>query len=107
MSKLMISYNGTDYTLEFTRDSVKKMEQKGFVITEVQERPMTMLPELFYGAFIAHHPYINKKLVTEMIFPQMKGRQALVAKLGEMYGETLNTLFDSEEESGNVEWTEA
>ena len=44
---LTVKYDDKEYTLEFTRNSIKKMEAKGFEIDKVGSKPMTMLPALF------------------------------------------------------------
>ena len=57
MSKLInFTYEGKDYTLEYTRRSIEKMEQRGFKLSEVTDKPVSTLPLLFAGAFLAHHP---------------------------------------------------
>ena len=50
---IKFSYKGVDYTLEFTRKSIEIMEHKGFVLSDISEKPMTILPTLFRGAFLA------------------------------------------------------
>lgn len=106
MSKtLSFKYDGKDYTLEYTRDSVRTMERQGFVADRLMEAPMTMLPDLFAGAFIAHHPFVKRKTINE-IFEHIGSKTELIAKLVEMYNEPLQTLLeDNEEAEGNVEWT--
>lgn len=48
--------SGESYTLEYTRKTVEIMEKQGFIAEDVDRKPMTMLPALFAGAFIARHP---------------------------------------------------
>lgn len=105
MSKtLQFSYNGKSYTLEFTRDAVRTMERQGFNANELTDKPMTMLPDLFAGAFIANHPYTKRKLINE-IFEHIGNKTELIAKLVEMYNEPLAALMEESEDEGNVEWT--
>lgn len=106
MSKqLAFSHNGVDYTLEFTRASVKTMESRGFILSEVSEKPISLLPELFAGAFIAHHRFAKREIIDE-IFSKMTGKVELVSKLVEMYQETSASLLEEpEESSGNLNWT--
>ena len=102
--QLTLTYEGRDYVLEFTRKSVEGMERQGFRAAELTEKPMTMLPTLFAGAFKAHHPYINPRIVDE-IFNKLKNKQELVNKLAEMYAEPLEVMLsEPEEDAGNVEW---
>ena len=55
--------SGENYTLEYTRKSVEIMEKQGFVAEEVDRKPMTMLPALFAGAFIARHRFVKKEVI--------------------------------------------
>ena len=104
-SKINFSYNGEDYCLEFTKASVKAMEDRGFSPSKILDAPMTYLPELFYGAFRAHHPHISRKLV-EQIFEDMDGKSELVNILIEMYNEPIKALTEEKGDKGNgIKWT--
>lgn len=103
--QLKFNYNDKEYTLEFTRRTVTEMERKGFVASEVEDKPMTTLPALFEGAFLAHHRF-EKKDVIDAIFSKMKNKEDLIGKLAEMYNEPILALIEEpEEKKGNVEWT--
>ena len=108
MSKqINFEYQGKPYCLEYTKQSVRQMERNGFVASELVEKPMSMLPQLFAGAFLAHHRYIKPALIEE-IFEAMGDRQELVGKLSEMYNEPLEAMMNgenSDDESKNVKWT--
>jgi hypothetical protein len=106
MSKqLRFEYKGNEYCLEYTRKSVEQMEKKGFKVSDIMEKPVTTLPTLFAGAFIANHRNIKPELVDE-IFLKMKGKDNLIEKLAEMYNEPIMALIDEPEEAeGNVDWT--
>ena len=104
MSKINLTHDKKEYTLEYTRQSVKTMEQQGFVLDELTAKPMTMLPMLFQGAFIKNHKGIKRNLMDE-IYKGIKDRSALMEALMEMYAETLSSLMDDDaEEAGNVSW---
>ena len=104
MSKINLTHNDKDYTLEYSRQSVKTMEQQGFILDELTAKPMTMLPLLFQGAFIMHHKGIKRNLMDE-IYKGIKDRSALMEALMEMYADTLSSLMDDDsEEAGNVSW---
>ncbi len=97
-------YKGKDYTLEFNRKSVEILEKQGFVASDFTEKPMTVLPTLFRGAFIMHHPTIKRDVIDE-IFSIMTNKQELIGKLAEMYNEPILALIDEpEEDVGNIEW---
>ncbi len=101
---ITIPYNGTEYTLEFNRESVKLMERAGFDVELIRSKPMTMLPMLFEGAFHMHHRRADKEFIRKL-YDKIKGKDELMTALIELYNEPLSALFDEPEESeGNVEW---
>ncbi|MDY3779310.1 MAG: DUF5055 domain-containing protein [Candidatus Limousia pullorum] len=106
MSKtLNINYEGKSYTLEFTRRTVAEMERKGFVSSEITTKPMTTLPALFAGAFLAHHRGVTQD-TTDKIYAKLTNKEDLIGKLAEMYNEPIMTLMEEPEESeGNLTWT--
>ena len=106
MSKqLKFTYQDRDYTLEYTRKSVELMEKNGFVATDIQTKPMSTLPALFAGAFLANHRFVKQEVIDE-IYAKMTNKSELISKLAEMYNEPIMALIDEPEESaGNVDWT--
>lgn len=103
--QLTFNYDGIDYTLEFTRRTVSEMERKGFRPGDIEDMPMTVLPQLFAGAFLAHHRF-TKDEVIQNIFDHMPNKDVLIGKLAEMYNEPIASLIsDPESKEGNVAWT--
>lgn len=92
--------SGVTYTLEYTRKSVETMEKNGFVAAELERKPMTLLPALFAGAFLAHHRFVKREVI-DNIFSRMNHKDELMAALAEMYNEPLLTLLDEPEQEGN------
>lgn len=108
MSKqLNFSYNGTEYTLEYTRKTVEQMEREGFVADDLKSKPMTMLPTLFAGAFKAHHRFVKREVIDE-IYSKMSNKADLIGKLAEMYNEPIMALIDEPAESAeNLTWAQS
>ena len=106
MSKqLSLNYKGTQYCLEYTRKSIETMEKNGFIISNIQDKPMTTLPALFAGAFLAHHRFVKQDVIDE-IFSKMTNKSELIGKLAEMYNEPIMSLIDEPEDTeGNLDWT--
>lgn len=106
MSKqLSFTYEGVDYCLEYTRKSVEIMERQGFVASEIETKPMTVLPSLFAGAFLANHRFVKKDVI-DKIYSKLTNKSELIGKLSEMYNEPIMALVDEPDESeGNVNWT--
>ena len=103
--QLNITYQDRKYCLEYTRKSVETMERNGFVASDIQSKPMTTLPALFAGAFLANHRYVKQDVI-DAIFAKMPNKMDLIGKLAEMYNEPIMSLIDEPEDSeGNVSWT--
>ena len=103
--QLKFTYQDKEYCLEFTRKSVETMERQGFIASDITDKPMTVLPALFAGAFLANHKFIKKEVVDE-IFLKMTNKSELIGKLSEMYNEPILALVDEPEDTeGNVDWT--
>lgn len=102
--QLRFEFDGRDYCLEYTRRTVRTMEENGFIGSEVGEKPMMIL-QLFSGAFLAHHRF-EKQDQIEKIYAAMPDKETLIQKLIEMYNEPIEALMaDPDEEAGKVEWT--
>ena len=103
--QLKFTFEDKEYVLEFTRRTVTEMEKKGFVAAEVENKPMSTLPALFEGAFLAHHRFEKKENI-DKIFAKLTNKQELIGKLAEMYNEPIIALVEAPGESeGSVEWT--
>lgn len=103
--QLRFTYDGTDYTLEFTRRTVAEMEKKGFIASDITDKPMTTLPALFAGAFLAHHRFVKGDVI-DNIYSKLTKKEDLIGKLAEMYNEPILTLVEEPEEAeGNLDWT--
>lgn len=103
MSKIELKHEGTTYELEFSRQSVKTIESRGFVIDEITTKPMTMIPMLFEGAFIKNYSGKVKRKVMDEIYDGIADKTGFIQALAELYGETLATLTEDSAE-GNVTW---
>ena len=102
--QINFEYKDKEYTLEYTRESVKQMEREGFVANDIVAKPMTTLPKLFAGAFKAHHRYDVKQKQIDEIFELFTNKQALIEKLAEMYAEPIETLMDDVNEGNAIVW---
>lgn len=103
--QLKFTYEDKEYTLEFTRITVTEMEKKGFIASEVETKPMSTLPAMFEGAFLAHHRFVKKNVIDE-IFAKLTNKEELIGKLAEMYNEPIMALIEEPEaDEGNVGWT--
>ena len=99
--QIRFTYEGEQYTLEYTRDSVCKMEDKGFDIGSYDDKKVTFIRQLVSGAFIAHHSELSLAEI-DKIYDSLDNKEELLKKLAEMYAEPVNSLV----EPGNVKWEE-
>lgn len=103
--QLIFTYEGKEYTLEYTRRTVAEMEKKGFIASDITDKPMTTLPALFAGAFLAHHRFVKEDVINT-IYNKLTKKEDLIGALAEMYNEPIMTLVEEpEEDEGNVNWT--
>lgn len=99
-TKITVNYKEKDYTLEYSRATAAQIEEHGFVLEQLTEKPVKMIPLLIYGAFLKHNRGIKRSLVDE-IYENMLNKSGdgedsgIIAVLVEMYSETVNTLTDN------------
>lgn len=111
-TKITISYKNSEYTLEFSRTTAAQIEDQGFVLDQIAEKPVKMIPLLVYGAFLKHNRGIKRSLVDEIYENLMdkagdEETQGFIATLAEMYAETVQTLTDTKavDEGNRAVWT--
>lgn len=103
--QLIFTFEDKEYTLEYTRRTVAEMEKKGFIASDITDKPMTTLPALFAGAFLAHHRFVKEDVINN-IYTKLTKKEDLIGKLAEMYNEPIVALVEEpEEDKGNVNWT--
>ena len=107
-TKITVTYKDEDYILEYSRATAKQIEDNGFVLDQLSDKPATMIPLLVYGAFAKHNRGIKRALVDE-IFDNLcnkigkDGEEGFITVLAEMYSETVSTLVgDDHSDEGNA-----
>lgn len=111
-TKINIEYQKKEYVLEYSRTTAAQIEEQGFVLDQIAEKPVKMIPLLIYGAFLKHNRGIKRSLVDE-IYENLVNKggdeetQGFIAVLAEMYAETVQTLTDSKpvDEGNRAVWT--
>lgn len=108
MSKqITYPYEGKEYTLEFTADAIKTMVRRGFRVEDIEEKSIIVIPELFYGAFLAHHSNVKTEKLDEM-WKKEKHKKKLIPVLIDMFTSTYTAYLgvgDDEDDEGNADWT--
>lgn len=111
-TKITIEYRKNEYVLEFSRTTAAQIEEQGFVLDQIAEKPVKMIPLLVYGAFLKHNRGIKRSLVDE-IYENLVNKagdeetQGFIATLAEMYAETVQTLTDTKpvDEGNRAVWS--
>ena len=88
------------------RKTISDIENMGFVASEMANKPATMLPLAFKGAFLKNHKFVKQDIIDE-IFSHISDKQGLIAQLSEMIVECYQSLMGDEVEKdteGNVSW---
>ena len=97
------NYQGKDYTLEYNRDAIIKMEEQCFKANEkAEDAQFTTVWLLFKGAFWKNHRDVSNDTV-ETILKAISDKQKLYERLLEMIKEAYETI-SKDSESGNVNW---
>lgn len=104
MKQINFTFEGKEYTLEFTKNTVRQMERRGFVADDVVTKPMTVIPDLFAGAFLSKHPQLKRDKI-DKIYDAMNDKQLLIRALMDMYSETIDCLIDEVDEGNGMSWT--
>lgn len=95
-----------EYTLEFSRESVKFAENRGFTLGDVDRFPMNKLPEFFFYAFRMHHKNISREKTDKILFEDLGGMpEGMIERLGQLYAAPFTSLTQDEETSKNSKMT--
>ena len=93
---------GTKYTLEFNRETVKRMINKGFVLDTEPSHLLVLAEDLVTGAFQMHHKKMDWERI-EPIFMAQNKRVELLKALSEMFMKPAEDLLGTDKEEDNDE----
>ena len=101
---ITFEYNNVNYTLEYTRKTVSQIERMGFDYNMINTKPVTAITMLFRGAFLAHHSTIPVEQIDKIL--EEFDKSDLLSTLGDMYIETVNSLFEEKENNSknSIKW---
>ena len=100
--------SGKVYTLEFNRKIAHRMEDAGFIVGEVFNKPTSILT-LFHGSFMMHQPGTTAAQAEKLWDEIGDKKPEIVNRLCELYNEPLRALMgvnrDGEPEAKNSNLT--
>ena len=97
--------NNKEYTLEFNRDAIKFAEGRGFKLTDVEDFPMSKVPEFFWYAFRMHHPSFSLNQAEKMLDSIGGMSEQLGRRLGELWAVPFESLNANNGETKNSTMT--
>ena len=101
--QITYEYEGREYTFEFTRSAIKRMEERGFDFDKAQTAPMTAAYDLFCGALYAHHSALNTKTRDKM-FDDLTDLTGWTDDFFEMYKDAFEATAEEGENKRMKNW---
>jgi hypothetical protein len=88
--------DGETYTLEFSKNSVVRAEELGYLEEELTVKPNKMGRLLFHCAFLMHHPKMTMEDTDKILYEDLGGfTDELAARLILLYDLQSNKLMNS------------
>ncbi|HIS12712.1 MAG TPA: DUF5055 domain-containing protein [Candidatus Onthocola stercoravium] len=108
MSKqIKLNYDNKEYILEYNRKAVSDIETLGFSMSELRNKPATMIPLMVQGAFLMHHAKIRMDEVTE-IYNSINDKSKFINAISDMINDCYQSLLSEDSENKdngkNVSW---
>lgn len=66
ITSITLEIDDVEYTLEYNRDAVKRMERMGFNLNDVDSKILTSIDFMVEGAFYKNHPTLKKERLAEL-----------------------------------------
>ena len=102
---ITLEYEGNTYTLEFTRNSMKELLDRGFTLEGLSgEKAVIMIPMLFEASFFAHHRYTKPNEI-QKIYEAIPDKAGFLDALSQIFSAPYEDLMAAPKESaGNAKW---
>lgn len=102
--ELKLKHGGKEYTLGFNRKAIELLEQQGYSITTMGEKPYSTMSALFAGAFYKNHRGMSVFEI-EKIMEDIRDPDGMFEKITDMYQETIEHTFTAKgDEEKNGTW---
>lgn len=100
---LNFKFDGKEYKLCFTRETMIATEDMGFNLMEAYDKPIKSLTYLWRGAFLEHHPTLDRSEVDKLF--EKVDKTELLTTLIDLYRAPVESLFDEENSKNAIKWT--
>lgn len=92
--------SGVVYELDFSRESIRFAENRGFELNDVTKFPVTKIPEFFYYAFRKNHKNVSRKQTDDLLDAMGGLTTPVVERLIQLYNQAgLAHVLTSEEDA--------
>ena len=104
-TKINITYKDINYTLEYSRMTIKMIENEGFEMEKFSKQPMTMIELVFRGAFYKNHRKVSENTIEE-IYNSCTNKEKLLETITTMINECYTSLMEDPKgnNEGNATW---
>lgn len=105
--KLTDNETNETYELDFSRESIKFAEARGFKVDEVVDYPVTKFPEFFFYALRMHHKNLSRTQ-TDALYEKLGGYTAkFLERLMMLYNQAAlaNNIIEDEDAAKNAHMT--
>lgn len=92
---------GEVYVLDFSRESVKFAEARGFKVNEISDFPATRIPEFFFYAFRKNHKRVARSQTDDLLERMGGVSTQLLERLIQLYNQAALThliVLDEDDE---------
>lgn len=93
-----IKVDDKEYTLAFSKATIKQMSEAGFNIDEARKDYVKGIPQLFAGSFLRYHRTATAKEI-DTIWDAIPNKMDFMEILITMYNEQLEELFGEPDEN--------
>ena len=100
--KITDKIDGTVYTLDFSRDSVRFAEQHAFELDDVPRYPVIKFPEFFYYALRKNHRGLSRTQ-SDALYERLGGfSEEFLKRLSDLYNQAAlsNNIVETNEDMG-------
>jgi hypothetical protein len=97
-------YKNEDYKLEFSIDSLKRVEKSGFSFNNIEDHALTAVEDLFYASFNKNHSNTSSRVRKEIYQEFSSQNEDENVALGETLFEMVSETIEAMKPKGNVKW---